>query len=166
MILGEVQEQPKGLERENKIIETILRMMLWPINVEIQPPTWISGPSFPSILTTEEGKVDGLAVAITQAAAEVQDIKEHTTTLILDIKEHKKVASGAVSLYDVYLDQVGVDFVLGSIKKRVLYWLHWPETVLFILASYMQERQEQYGQEVELQDAEVVLNNTYRGKDY
>nr|GEV42706.1 putative reverse transcriptase domain-containing protein [Tanacetum cinerariifolium] len=50
MILWEVQEQPKGLKRENKIIQTILRIILWPINVEIQPPTWIIGPSFPRII--------------------------------------------------------------------------------------------------------------------
>ncbi|GKC51175.1 hypothetical protein Tco_1073920, partial [Tanacetum coccineum] len=44
--------------------------------------------------------------------------RDNTTTLILDIKEHKKVAPGAISLDDAYIDQVSVDFVLSSIKKK------------------------------------------------
>ncbi|GKA73391.1 F-box domain containing protein [Tanacetum coccineum] len=38
---------------------------------------------------------------------------------LLHIKEHKKVTLGAVSLDDVYLDQVSVDFVFDSDKKRI-----------------------------------------------
>lgn len=32
MILGEVQQLPKGLERENKIIQTILRQLLFALD--------------------------------------------------------------------------------------------------------------------------------------
>nr|GFA34310.1 cytidine and deoxycytidylate deaminase, zinc-binding, cytidine deaminase-like protein [Tanacetum cinerariifolium] len=34
--------------------------------------------------------------------------------------------------------------------ERVLYWLHWTETVLFILESYIQERQRQSGLKVRI----------------
>nr|GEZ95689.1 hypothetical protein [Tanacetum cinerariifolium] len=39
-------------------------------------------------------------------------------SLILDIKKLKQAALGAVSLNDVYLDQISVDFVLDSVKKK------------------------------------------------
>nr|GEW98873.1 hypothetical protein [Tanacetum cinerariifolium] len=47
----------------------------------------------------------------------ILSILSNVLKMFLDIKEHKQAAVGVVSLDDVYLDQIRVDFVLDSVKK-------------------------------------------------